>query len=112
MAFFPTTPLASGLLSGKYRKEAPLPDGRITRNPNLAQKLLTEENWQRIETLRGFAEARGRSLLDLAMSWLAQQPRVSSIAGATRPEQVEANVRAVDGHLSPQEQGELRKLLG
>ncbi len=113
MGLLPYFPLASGLLSGKYRKDAPMPeDARLTKNQNLAKGVLTERNWQIVEQLRAFCEARGHSLLELAFSWLAARPVVSSvIAGATKPEQLEQNVQAVNWKLTPEELAEVEHIL-
>jgi aryl-alcohol dehydrogenase-like predicted oxidoreductase len=102
LGLIPHTPLAAGLLSGKYRRDAPLPAGtRIAREKRQADRWINDANWEVVERLSAFCEARGRSLLELAMSWLASRPLVSSIiAGATTPEQVEMNVRAVQWQLS------------
>lgn len=113
MGLLPYFPLASGLLSGKYRKDAPMPeDARLTKNQNLARGVLTERNWQIVEQLRAFCEARGRSLLELAFSWLAAKPVVSSvIAGATKPEQLEQNVQAVNWKLTSEELAEVERIV-
>ncbi len=113
MGLLPYFPLASGLLSGKYRKDAPMPeDARLTKNQNLAKGVLTERNWEIVEQLRAFCEARGRTLLELAFSWLAAKPVVSSvIAGATKPEQLEQNVQAVNWKLTPEELAEVGRIV-
>jgi aryl-alcohol dehydrogenase-like predicted oxidoreductase len=105
-------PLASGLLTGKYRRDAPLPPGtRLARSAHHADDLLTSRNWRIVEALSAFAAARGRSLLELAMSWLASRPYVSSIiAGATRPEQVEQNIAAIGWTLTPAELAEIDRI--
>jgi aryl-alcohol dehydrogenase-like predicted oxidoreductase len=105
LGLLPYFPLASGLLTGKYQRNAPKPDGaRLSYMPNLAERYMTEANWRIVERLGDFAAGRGHSLLDLALTWLAAQPVVSSvIAGATKPEQVEQNVRAVDWDLTPED---------
>jgi aryl-alcohol dehydrogenase-like predicted oxidoreductase len=112
LAFLPYFPLASGLLTGKYRPGRPLPQGtRLTDGGGLG-KLLTEANLATVERLSRFAEARGRQLLDLAISWLLARPAVASvIAGATTPEQIHANVRAADWALTPAELVEIDALL-
>ena len=96
LGLIPFAPLANGLLTGKYRRDEPLPAGaRLTTTPRTAERYLTEANWAAVERLSGFCAARGRSLLELAFGWLLRRPAVASvIAGATTPEQVEANVRA------------------
>jgi aryl-alcohol dehydrogenase-like predicted oxidoreductase len=103
LGLIPHSPLAAGLLTGKYRRDAPMPAGaRITREKRQADRWISDTNWDVVECLTAFSEARGRSLLELAMSWLASRPLVASvIAGATTPEQVELNARAVDWQLSP-----------
>jgi aryl-alcohol dehydrogenase-like predicted oxidoreductase len=103
LGLIPHTPLAGGLLSGKYQRNAPLPAGaRMTREKRQADRWINNTNWEVVERLTSFCEARSHSLLELAMSWLASRPLVSSIiAGATTPEQVELNARAVNWHLTP-----------
>jgi aryl-alcohol dehydrogenase-like predicted oxidoreductase len=103
LGLLPFFPLASGLLTGKYRRDAALPSGtRLAKNPRLADRVLNARNWRIVDALSGFAAARGHTLLELAMSWLACQPAVSSvIAGATRPEQIDQNIAAVGWSLSP-----------
>ena len=102
LGLIPHTPLAAGLLSGKYRHNAPMPAGaRMTREKNQANRWINDANWEVVDRLAAFCETRGHSLLELAMSWLASRPLVASIiAGATTPEQVELNARAVDWQLT------------
>jgi aryl-alcohol dehydrogenase-like predicted oxidoreductase len=89
IGMLPYFPLASGLLTGKYRRGEPPTEGR------LAGREIPEERWERVERLQQFADERGISLLELAVGGLAAMPVVASvIAGATKPEQVRANVRA------------------
>lgn len=100
VTLLPYFPLASGLLTGKYRKNAPVPDNSRLSLPNF-QRGLSEANLERVERLLAFAESRGHSLLELAFSWLLSRPIVSSvIAGATTPEQVTANARAAQWTLT------------
>ena len=96
LGLLPYYPLASGLLTGKYRRGDNLPPGsRFAGNAALGPRYMTERNWERVEGLRAFAQARGKTLIELAFSWLAARPVVSSvIAGAMTPEQVEANVKS------------------
>ena len=112
MGLLPFFPLASGLLTGKYRRNAALPAGtRLANMQRLADRFLTEENWQIAERLRDFAVSREHSLLELAFSWLAARPQVASvIAGATKPEQIEENVKAADWKLSPEEMAEIDRI--
>jgi aryl-alcohol dehydrogenase-like predicted oxidoreductase len=97
----PYFPLAQGLLTGKVRRGEPLPEGtRIAGRAHLA----TERRLDQVEQLRTVADKLGRSLLELAIAWLGAQPVVGSvIAGATRPEQVRANVAAGAWTPSPDE---------
>ncbi len=88
----PYFPLASGLLTGKYTRDAPRPEGTRLSGRD---EVFTAETFDRIEALERFAEERGVQLLDVAIGGLAAQPAVTSvIAGATKPEQVHANAKA------------------
>ena len=92
VSVIPYFPLASGLLSGKYRRGEPPPAG--TRLANRGE-IATDTEWEKIEALTRFAEERGVELIDVAVGWLAAQPAVASvIAGATRPEQARRNAQA------------------
>lgn len=112
LGLLPYFPLASGLLTGKYRRGAPQPEGaRLSYMPELASRYLTEANWSRTEKLQAFCDTRGKKLVELAFSWLAAQPVVSSvIAGATRPEQVEQNVAAASWTLGEDDMAEIDRL--
>jgi aryl-alcohol dehydrogenase-like predicted oxidoreductase len=109
MGLVPYFPLASGLLTGKYKRDAPLPKGsRLEKIPHHAEKYLNARNWRIVEALAGLAECRGRSMLELAIGRLVREPMVASvIAGATKPEQVEANVRAAQTKLTPEALAEI-----
>jgi aryl-alcohol dehydrogenase-like predicted oxidoreductase len=73
---------------------------------------MTDHNWTVLEKLQAFCTSRGRSLLDLAFAWLLSQSVVASvIAGATRPEQVDANVRAAEWTLGADELAEIEAIL-
>jgi aryl-alcohol dehydrogenase-like predicted oxidoreductase len=103
LAFLPYFPLASGLLSGKYRKGQPLPEKSRAKDA-WGPKLFTEENLDRVERLIAFAESHGRTLLELAVSWLAENPAVASvIAGARTPEQITTNSLAAGWRLTPEQ---------
>jgi aryl-alcohol dehydrogenase-like predicted oxidoreductase len=112
LGLLPFFPLASGLLTGKYRRgEAAPADTRFDKAPQLRERYVTPRNEEIVEKLRGFAQARAHSMLELAISWLAARPQVASvIAGATRPEQVEQNVTAIGWTLSPQDIAEIDRL--
>jgi aryl-alcohol dehydrogenase-like predicted oxidoreductase len=112
LGLIPFSPLANGLLTGKYRRNQTLPAGaRLTTTQRMADRYLTERNWTIVERLADFCASRGRTMLELAMSWLASRPAVSSIiAGATQPEQLEQNVRAVDWALTREDLAEIDRL--
>ena len=105
LGILPYFPLASGLLTGKYKAGQAPPEGtRLAAAGPQAQQLLTERNFETLAKLEAFAEARGHTVLELAIGWLASQPHVASvIAGATKPEQVEQNVRAAEWKLTADE---------
>jgi aryl-alcohol dehydrogenase-like predicted oxidoreductase len=106
VSFVPYFPLASGLLTGKYRRGEPPPEG--TR---LAGREIAAERFDRVEAFTAFAEERSHTLLELAISALASTPGMGSIiAGATRPEQVRANVAAAGWRLTAAELDELALL--
>jgi aryl-alcohol dehydrogenase-like predicted oxidoreductase len=96
LGLIPFRPLANGLLTGKYKRGAPMPAGaRLSSESPAAGRYLNDANWAAVERLEGFAAERGHTLLELALGWLLRRPAVASvIAGATTPEQVEQNVRA------------------
>lgn len=115
LAVLPYFPLASGLLTGKYRAGvAPDPSWRISQRPAERREAeLADERLATVERLREFAEAQGHSLLELAFSWLASQSVVASvIAGATSAEQIQANVRAAGWQLSDDELAEVDRRTG
>jgi aryl-alcohol dehydrogenase-like predicted oxidoreductase len=107
LAFIPYYPLASGLLTGKYRHGQPAPKG--TR---LSDRPPTEERLAVVEALTVFAEGRGHTLLELAFGWLSMKPLVASvIAGATTAAQVRANAASVGWDLSVEELAEVDRIL-
>jgi len=112
LGLLPYFPLASGLLTGKYQRNQPMPaDARLTKTQRLADRYLTEANWTAAERLGDFAEARGHTLLEMAFSWLLSRPPVSSvIAGATKPEQIRANVAAGGWVLTADELAEVDRI--
>ena len=114
LGLLPYFPLASGLLTGKYKRNAPMPEKvRLSYVQNLADRYLTDANWQTVEKLTDFATKRGKTLLELAFSWLACRPPVASvIAGATKPEQLVQNVTAAGWALTPEDMAEIDKLSG
>src|SRR6201985_21686 len=112
LGLLPFFPLASGLLTGKYKKgEAAPEDTRFGKIARLRDRYVTERNEDIVEKLQAFAQGRGHSMLELAFSWLAARPQVSSvIAGATRVEQVEQNAKAIDWNLSADEMAEVDRI--
>jgi len=113
LAFLPYFPLASGLLTGKYHRGEPPPEGtRLAGVPaERREKALSDKRFDVVEGLTAFAEERGHTLLELAMSWLAGLPQIASvIAGATKPEQVRANVAAVGWAMSAEERARIDEL--
>jgi aryl-alcohol dehydrogenase-like predicted oxidoreductase len=107
----PYFPLASGLLTGKYRRGEPFPEGtRLARSERFAS-VATDENFDRLEAYEAFARDRGHTITELAIAWLLAQPNVASvIAGATRPEQVAANAAAAAWVLTAEEAAEVAAL--
>jgi aryl-alcohol dehydrogenase-like predicted oxidoreductase len=112
LAFIPYFPLASGLLTGKYRRgQAPPRGTRITSGGRYAD-LLSDENLERVEKLARYAESRGHTLLELAFAWLlARGEVVSAIAGATSAAQVRSNAAAAAWRMTPEERAEVDALV-
>lgn len=103
LGLLPYFPLASGLLTGKYARGQAAPEGTRLAGER-GTNALTEENFDVLERLDSFARDAGHTLLELAVSWLASNPDVSSvIAGATRPEQVLANIESAQWRLTTEE---------
>jgi aryl-alcohol dehydrogenase-like predicted oxidoreductase len=101
LAYIPYFPLASGVLTGKYRRGEPPPPG--TRL-SFYDETVGDKEFDRVDALTRFAAERGRTLLELAIGWLLSLgPVASVITGATRPEQIEANVAASTWRLSVEE---------
>ena len=98
MGLLPYFPLASGLLTGKYsRNTLPPADTRFAAWQRLGDRYTTGVNWDAVEHVQAFCAARGKTTLELAFNWLLSKSAVSSvIAGATKPEQLEQNVKAGD----------------
>jgi aryl-alcohol dehydrogenase-like predicted oxidoreductase len=114
MGILPYFPLASGMLTGKYRRgEAPPEGTRLASMPEeRRERALSDKAFDRVERLEAFAVGKGHTLLELAMSWLAGLPGMGSvIAGATKPEQARANAASVDWRLTPDERREVDALV-
>ena len=112
MGLLPYFPLASGLLTGKYKRGAPLlPGSRLSKNARHTQRFTSERNWRIVGELETFAARRGHTLLELAFSWLLRDEVVASvIAGATSPQQVEQNVNAAGWKLSAEDLAEIDRI--
>ncbi len=83
-------------------------DTRLAGNERAQERTLTEKNFTMLSKLENFAEERGHPMVELAIAWLLANPRVGSvIAGATKPEQVEQNVRAAEWRLTAEELAEV-----
>jgi aryl-alcohol dehydrogenase-like predicted oxidoreductase len=113
LGIIPYFPLASGFLTGKYKRgQRPPENTRLAVQAGRAQTILTDANFDVLEKLEAFAAERGHTLTELAFAWLLAHPEVSTvIAGATSPEQVSANATAAEWQLSPAEMQELDDIL-
>ncbi len=111
-SLLPYYPLASGMLTGKYRPGQEAPAGTRLAAPGMqTDKFFTERNLDIAQKLDEFATAHGHTLLELAFSWLATKPYVASvIAGATKPEQVRANAAAAEWRLTAEEMKEVDEI--
>jgi len=112
LGFLPFFPLASGLLTGKYKRgEAPPEGTRLAAWGRRGQAALNDGNFDRLDKLSAFASDHDKTLLDLAIAWLLGRRVVSSvIAGATRPEQVTANAHAASWRLTPEQVADIDAL--
>ncbi|MCL2584120.1 MAG: aldo/keto reductase [Streptosporangiales bacterium] len=101
----PYFPLASGMLTGKYKRGEVFPEGsRFDKMGHFADRFAGEDSYDRVEALTAFAKDNGHSVAELAVAWLAAQDGVASvIAGATTPEQVRANAAAGEWALTPEQ---------
>jgi aryl-alcohol dehydrogenase-like predicted oxidoreductase len=111
LALLPYFPLASGMLSGKYRLGRPVPAGTRLSNPRYSDRVLNDANLRIVERLEQVCAARGRTLLELAFGWLLAKPLVASvIAGASTPDQVRQNAAATGWALTPDEIAEADRI--
>jgi aryl-alcohol dehydrogenase-like predicted oxidoreductase len=112
IGYLPFFPLASGLLTGKYVRDTPAPEGtRLDRWGSRMGGMLSSDNFDVVESLTTWAEENGHTLLELAFAWLLAKPSVTSvIAGATRLEQVESNAAAGVWRLTPDQVAEVDAL--
>ena len=110
LGFLPYFPLENGLLSGKY-SQGTLPESSRGKD-GWGPKVFTPENLQKVSALDAFAKSKGHTLLELAFSWLAAKPVISSIiAGAKNPSQVRANAAAASWELSVSELAQVESIL-
>ena len=106
----PYYPLENGFLTGKYRRNAPAPEG--TRLAADDRGVFTDHNFDILEKLEDFCAERGHTILELAFAWLLASPSVSSvIAGATRPEQIEGNAASASWELSEEDLATVNSIL-
>ena len=104
LALVPYFPLASGLLTGKYRKGQPMPLGTRLSDPRFSARFANQQNFEVVERLAAFCAERGRTMLELALGWLLARPfEASVIAGATVSEQVRQNADALGWQLTADE---------
>ena len=110
------SPLAQGLLTGKYKKGQPIPEGTRAADPSVNQfikRIMTEERLDQVQRLDVIAKRNDLTLAQLALAWILRQPGVSSaIIGATRPEQVTENAKASGVTLSAEDLAEIETILG
>lgn len=107
------SPLAQGILTGKYKKGAKPPEGSrgATGNSTMVN-LYTEENLEKVEQLTKVANELGISTAQLAIAWILRQPNVASaLVGASRPEQIEENAKAADLTLAPETLEKIEEIL-
>ena len=110
LGLLPFFPLASGLLTGKHKRGAAAAGSRLATE-QFSGRFMTDANFDIVEKLEAFVTARGHTMTELAFSWLAARPMVASvIAGATKPEQIEANVKATGWKLTPEDMAEIDRL--
>lgn len=112
VGILPYFPLAGGFLTGKYQEGQPPPPGTRGESSPYVQRYFKPENFAKMRALSAWAEARGHSMAELAVAWLLANRQVSSvIAGVTRTDQVDANVKAAAWTLTTEEKAEVDKVL-
>jgi aryl-alcohol dehydrogenase-like predicted oxidoreductase len=113
MGIVPYYPLASGLLTGKYARGKEFPKGSRFEAMSYFAQFATDENFDRVDALTAVAASRGHTIVELAVAWLAAQPGVASvITGATSPEQLRANARGGDWHLTADDLAAVEAVVG
>ncbi|MCC7347046.1 MAG: aldo/keto reductase, partial [Variibacter sp.] len=112
LGLLPYFPLASGLLSGKYKAGAPMPEGsRLATSARHINRFVNDDFLRAADALGAYAASRGRTLLALAFGWLLSEPLIPSvIAGATKPEQLEQNVAAATWAMTAEERAEVDRI--
>ncbi|MCP4418929.1 MAG: aldo/keto reductase [Chloroflexi bacterium] len=112
VGFIPYFPLAGGFLTGKYTREAGAPAGSRGESSPYVQEYMTEANYSKVEKMTAWAEARERTMAELAHAWLLAQPQVCSvISGLTRLEHLQQNAKAADWQLTAVEVDEINDIL-
>jgi aryl-alcohol dehydrogenase-like predicted oxidoreductase len=112
IGILPYFPLAGGFLTGKYKRDEPIPPGSRGEFSQYVKRYLTDANFDKLDQLRAFAESHGRTLHSLAFAWLLNNQQISSvISGVTNPEQVTDNAAALGWTLSGEEMTEIRAML-
>lgn len=112
IGILPYFPLAGGFLTGKYVEGQPPPAGSRGEVSPYVQRYFKPENYAKVRTLSAWAEARGHTVSELAIAWLLGQPQITSvIAGTTKVEQLDDNIKAGDWKLTADELAEVRKVL-
>ncbi len=111
LGLLPYFPLASGMLTGKYKRNAPAPQGARLAGAGRSGRYMNAANWAIVERLEAFCAARGKTLIELAFAWLLAHEAVPSvIAGATSATQVEQNVRSAGWKLAAADKAEVDRL--
>lgn len=112
VGFVPYFPLAGGFLSGKYKRGRPAPADSRGESSKYVQGFMTDSGYDKLEKLESWSQTRGRGLNELAQAWLMAQPQICSvISGATKLEQVQANVKAADWTMQADEVKEVNAIL-
>lgn len=113
LGIIPYFPLAAGVLTGKYKPGEPPPEGTRGHNNPRFEPRLRRETLEAVQRLDAWAHERGHGVGELALAWLAARPGVSTIiAGTTRPEQVAANAKATEWHLTDDDLRAIDAILG
>ena len=111
LSLIPYFPLANGLLTGKYQRHGPIPEGSRFDKMPFFRSDVSEHDWNTLDALQMFAADHDMAMTDLAIAWLLAHPTVASvIAGATRPDQIINNVYAASTKLSEADIDELKQL--